>query len=301
MKRAFILFLRFIYELLIFLKIVRPLIVIHLDGGVCSQMHQYLLGYFFMKKGNRVEYDLSWYIDNGMDLNKREVRNFDLLSAFPTLHVKEVNKFILKLYRYYYVYKGEYPKNKSLEWTDLVPPKLFLGYYADPEVLYTNYFHEVFQIDLSVLDVDNQIVYREIIPEKSAAVHVRRGDLSVETNAYGVPATLEYFKNGIDFFKGQKNVELYYLFSDDKEYLTKELIPYVGLHEKEYIIVQNGADKGYFDLLLMSRCNFVITSKGTLGKYGALLDLNRNKTVVVCKDDKQTFMLDVKLIEKIAL
>ena len=121
------------------------------------------------------------------------------------------------------------------------------------------------------------------------------------TASHDIEASAEYFKNGIDFFKGQKNVELYYLFSDDKEYLTKELIPYVGLHEKEYIIVQNGADKGYFDLLLMSRCNFVITSKGTLGKYGALLDLNRNKTVVVCKDDKQIFMLDVKLIEKIAL
>lgn len=301
MKRAFLLFLRFIYELLISFKIIKPQIVIHLDGGVCSQMHQYLLGYLFMKKGYRVEYDLSWYLENGMDLNKRDVRNFDLLNAFPALNFKEVNKYTLKLYRFFYVYKGGYPKNKSLEWTNLVPPKLFLGYYADPDVLYSDYFQEAFSIDLSVLDADNQYIYQKIIPEKSAAVHVRRGDLSVETNAYGVPATLEYFKNGIDFFKGKKNVELIYLFSDDKEYLTKELIPYVGLHEKEYVIVQNGADKGYFDLILMSRCNYIITSKGTLGKYGALLDLNRNKTVVVCKDDKQTFMLNVKLIEKIAL
>ena len=301
MKRIIVFIFRIIYEISVKAKLIKPAIVIHVDGGVCSQMHQYLLGYFFMKKGYRVEYDLSWYLENGMDLNKRDVRNFDLLNAFPSLNFKEVNKYILKLYRHFYVYKGEYPNNKSLEWTDLVPPKLFLGYYADPDVLYTEYFQEAFPIDLSVLDAGNLIIYQEIIPEKSAAVHVRRGDLAVETNAYGVPATLEYFKNGIDFLKKKMDVKFFYLFSDDKEYLRKELIPYVGLHEMEYRIIQNGADKGYFDMILMSRCNHVITSKGTLGKYGALLNLKEKKTVVVCKDDKQTFMLNVKLIEKIAL
>lgn len=301
MKIFAIKLLQYLYELLVFVRILKPLIIVHVDGGVCSQMHQYLLGYFFMKKGYRVEYDLSWYLENGMDLNKRDVRNFDLLNAFPALNFKEVNKYILKLYRHFYVYKGEYLNNKSLEWTDLVPPKLFLGYYADPDVLYTDYFQEAFPIDMSVLDADNYIVYQEIIPEKSAAIHVRRGDLAVETNAYGVPATLEYFKNGIEYLKNIKHVDYFYLFSDDKLYLKNELIPYVGLHEMEYRIIQNGADKGYFDMILMSRCNSVITSKGTLGKYGALLNLKEKKTVVVCKDDKQTFMLNVKLIEKIAL
>ena len=38
------------------------------------------------------------------------------------------------------------------------------------------------------------------------------------------------------------------------------------------------------DLFLIARCRHQITSKGTLGKYGALLGDNPEKTVVLCDD-----------------
>ena len=42
-------------------RLVTPKVVVLMDGGICSQMLQYLLGEFFRKRGCKVVYDLSFY------------------------------------------------------------------------------------------------------------------------------------------------------------------------------------------------------------------------------------------------
>ena len=71
----------------------------------------------------------------------------------------------------------------------------------------------------------------------------------------------------------------------------QELLPIIPV-KIEYKVVQNGSEKGYIDLFLISMCKHQITSKGSLGKYGALLGMNKEKMVLVSKDDTQTFMFD---------
>ena len=67
--------------------------------------------------------------------------------------------------------------------------------------------------------------------------------------------------------------------------MRNELIPQLYLTESNCKVVDiNGSDKGYMDLFLIARCRHQITSKGTLGKYGALLGDNPEKTVVLCDD-----------------
>lgn len=46
-----------------------PKVVLLMDGGVCSQMHQYLLGHLFGQKGYRVEYDLTFFKEWGSDMD----------------------------------------------------------------------------------------------------------------------------------------------------------------------------------------------------------------------------------------
>lgn len=293
--------IRGIYELLIALRICKSQIVIRVDGGICSQMRQYLWGCVFREKGYKVTFDLSWFEEFGMDMNNKDVRNFDLLKAFPQLDFEEVGDHTLKFYRHFYNYQGHYPQSNDLNWVNLTPPRLLSGYFAEPDYLYTVLFQKTFKIDLEVLDNVDMQLYQGIKSDVSAAIHVRRGDLAVELSGYGVPATLDYFKEAIDYLKKKKNVDFFYLFSDDKEYLIKELIPYVELEDKEYTIVQNGADKGYVDMILMSKCQHIITSKGSLGKTAALLNLKDKRTVIVCKDDNQSFMLKVNGVEKVSI
>ena len=47
------------------------------------------------------------------------------------------------------------------------------------------------------------------------------------------------------------------------------------------------------DLYLISKCKHQITSKGSLGKYGALLNPQKDKIIVVSEDDEQTFMFNL--------
>lgn len=301
MKKRLKAVIRRMYELLILLKICKSQIVIRVDGGICSQMRQYLWGCIFKEKGYKVTFDLSWFDDFGMDMNNKDVRNFDLLKAFPQLDFEKVNGLVLKFYRHFYNYQGRYPYSNDLDWMNLTPPRLLSGYYAEPDYLYSALFPKTFKINLEILDKDDRLLYQGIQSAESAAIHVRRGDLAVELSGYGIPATLDYFKKAIEYMKKEKGVKFFYLFSDDKEYLVKELIPYVKLERNEYIIVQNGADKGYVDMILMSKCDHIITSKGSLGKTAALLNQNIKKTVILCKDDNQSFMMNVDGIEKILI
>lgn len=299
--------IRRLYEFLVYIRICKPQIVVRIDGGICSQMHQYLLGFTFKKKGFVVKYDLTWFNDYGMDMINKDVRNFDLLKAFPKLDFDRVSPFILFLYRHFYNYQGHYPQSCDIDWINLVPPRLMSGYYADPEYLYSRLFQEVFKLDLSVLDEVDFSLYEEIDFSSSAAIHVRRGDIASKTiGRYGTPTPLNYFANSIDYLTKEKGVRCLYFFSDDKKYLTEQLIPFLKLKENntdenKYRIIQNGADKGYVDMILMSKCEHIITSKGSLGKYAALLNLKKRRTVVVCSDDNQTFMLNVEQIEKVTI
>ena len=80
-----------IYRFLLKNGMLAPKVVLLMDGGVCSQMHQYLLGHLFGQKGYRVEYDLTFFKEWGSDMDYHFVRNFDLQKAFPYLSVKKAS------------------------------------------------------------------------------------------------------------------------------------------------------------------------------------------------------------------
>lgn len=48
------------YKLCIKIGIASPTIVVRMDGGICSQMHQYLIGQIFKERGTNVEYELDF-------------------------------------------------------------------------------------------------------------------------------------------------------------------------------------------------------------------------------------------------
>lgn len=267
-----------------------PCIIIPIDGGICSQMHQYLIGETFRRKGYKVKYSLSFFEHNGKDSDGLQVRNFDLLKAFPYLEFEKANKCEAKLYCLAFNYIGLYPKSLDTGWIGLKPPRFLSGYYADPQGLYRKVYNEVFRLDANVLDADNKALY-DIIDGYSVAVHVRRGDLSGYNPAYGYPVTIDYFINAVKYLYDKYSSPVFYFFSDDKTYVETQLLPLLPQNIC-YKLVNNGAEKGYMDLMLISRCRDQITSKGSLGKYGALLDSSPLRTVIVSKDDTQIFMLE---------
>ena len=262
-------------------------ILVRMDGGICSQMHFYLIGNEFEKHGFRVKYNLEWFRKLGMDMNGVHVRNFDLTKAFPSLPFKQANMIESTLYQAF-----AKPRDYSLidpsEWVTAIPPAYLNGYYRTPQGMY-NTIPDLFNIDLSVLDERNLALYNEIEKnDNSVAVHVRRGDLAVFNNAYGEPVGMSYFQKSIEYIEKYMGCSgYYYFFSDEPDWVKDVLIHNLELSDNYQVVDFNGSDKGYMDLFLISSCRHQITSKGSLGKFGGLLRKSRNNKIIICDDEYQ--------------
>lgn len=278
-----------VYRFLLKNNLIKPKVILLLDGGVCSQMHQYLLGQVFAQKGYEVRYDLNFYKTWGSDLERRFVRNFDLLKGFPYLSLKEASRNAVKVYtkKYFNVGNNTGKRVNDFSFLQKEPPVYLGGYYHLPASIWLPAFKSTFRVMPNVLDEPNRELYAEIEHQScSVAVHVRRGDLKVELTAYGKPASLNYFQLGVSYMLNKNPSSFFYFFSDEPDWVRDELIPKLPLAEKNFKVVdQNGSDKGYMDLFLIAHCKHQITSKGTLGKYGALLEDNPEKIVVLCDDE----------------
>lgn len=277
-----------IYRRLLEGGLIAPKIVVLIDGGVCSQMHQYLLGQLYAGCGYKVVYDLSFYDELGLDKDRKFVRNFDLLKAFPYLEFNVASPTEIGVYRrkYHYIGNNTTARIDDFSFLEKVPPVYLGGYYLLPADVWLPAFHFLFRMTSGVLDTDNMRMCNEIDSQPySVGVHVRRGDLKVEQYDYGMPPTLEYYKRAVDYFIRKFENSFFFFFSDEPEWVADELIPYLKLSTDECKVVDiNGSDRGYMDLFLIAHCKHQITSKGTLGKYGALLQDSPEKVVILCDD-----------------
>lgn len=271
------------------LKLCTPRVIIPMDGGICSQMNFYLSGeYIALKKNIPVEFDLSWFSTNGKDMDGLQVRNFDLLKAFPHLQITIASRWKCWFYKTFF----EYHRGYHTQWWNENPPLYLLGYYAPPTIP-LQHFKDIFRLDpKSVLDVDEYTKYCSIPEEGSVAVHVRRGDLATrDLPYYGQASPVDYFTKAVQYILSFNPNSMFYFFSDDIIYLRTILIPQLPQNLK-YEISENTADKGYVDLILISRCQHIITSKGSLGKWGALLSTRKENVVIVDKTDPKISLLN---------
>ena len=286
------------YKKLVKYGLVTPKVVVLMDGGICSQMHQFLIGKIFENNGYKVVFDLTFYKDWGSDMNYQFVRNFDLLKSFPYLNMCEASELEIDVYKqkYYNLGNNTTYKTNDFSFLDKKPPVYLGGYYYLPSVVWLPVFKSTFRVMTSVLDHSNQTIYLEIGQcHSSVAVHVRRGDLTVEIPAYGKPASVEYFQSAVSYMYEKLENPYFYFFSDEPQWVRNELIPCLDLilNVNCKIVDINGSDKGYMDLFLIAHCAHQITSKGTLGKYGALLNDNIYKTVILCDDEIEYYWKEV--------
>lgn len=264
--------------------LMRREIIVKVDGGVCSQMHFYLVGQrLHRNSGDDVSYDLIWYDEDGMDGDNRFARNFDILKLCPTLPFNiNRNRLKLSLYRLLYKHISRYEAGAS-GWQTLSAPVYLDGYYADDAELYAP-MREVFRMNPADIDETTRDVMRRIAAEPDATgMHVRRGDLAVYVAAYGMPASEDYFIAAVRELRVRHGEEFtVFIFSDEPQWVTDNLMP--RLPEGKYeIVAHNGSDRGYLDLLMLSGCRHFITSKGSFGKFAAMLS-PRLGDVAVCND-----------------
>lgn len=262
-----------------FKKLLSPfmskMVIIRSDGGICSQIAFHALGLSFEKMGYIVKYDLSWFQECGKDMTGQFDRSFAMHKTFPKMNIIKASDREIKVFKklYHFPY-------------DMKTPPKFLYIDGYPERM-----THLIQNKDTLLSFFNPLGKKSIeyTLEKiqncpSCAVHVRRGDLSVYNPAYGAPASIDYFIKAIQTVQTYFSKKLtFFFFSDEMEWVKKNLIPLLPPKTKYFCCGQNDSSQGYLDLYLMTYANAIISSQGSMGIFGRILSRQLSPPLVLSK------------------
>lgn len=127
------------------------------------------------------------------------------------------------------------------------------------------------------LDKRNTSIANSMKKENSIAIHVRRGDYLLKENLRCQNVcNEEYYFRAIKYIKKMVENPVYYVFSNDIEWCRENL----QLENANYIDWNTGLDS-YKDMQLMSMCKHNVIANSTFSWWGAWLNKNPNKIVVM--------------------
>jgi hypothetical protein len=152
--------------------------------------------------------------------------------------------------------------------------KIF-GYFGS-EKYFKNYRNEIldlFEIDEKNKDELNEKYLDLINHPNSCSIHVRRGDY-LNLQDYHKVQSIDYYINAYNEMGHDKK---YLIFSDDLEW-CKENFDFI----ENKVIIEGNTD--YQDLYLMSLCKNNIICNSTFSWWGAWLNKNMDKKVIMPKN-----------------
>jgi len=133
---------------------------------------------------------------------------------------------------------------------------------------------KVYCFDDAQLNEVGRAMLNRIKSTDSVSIHVRRGDFL--TDGFGGICTPEYYQKAITDIKSKVNDPYFFVFSDDLAWCRENLIE----NNIEFVDIHHGKDS-WKDMLLMSKCKHNLNSNSTFAWWGAWLNNNSKKIVVV--------------------
>jgi hypothetical protein len=269
------------------------MIISHVLGGIGNQMFQYAAARALsLTHHHELLVDLSSFesysLHNGYELNKVfsvNVKYADKQTVSELLSWRSIN-IIKKLLRrkLFSVLKG---KSFVIEpgfsyWSqffDLSQDCYLHGYWQSE--LYFKSFERIIREDFTFrepLDERNSILAAEIHRTSSVSLHVRRGDYISDnktSNIMGV-CSLKYYQDAIKYISQKIDNPVFYIFSDDIEWVKRELI----ISFPCVYIDFNQQSVSYKDMQLMSLCKCNIIANSSFSWWGAWLNINPEKIVI---------------------
>jgi hypothetical protein len=271
-------------------KKIDGMIITRLNGGLGNQMFQYAVGRSLSYVHNvPLKLDLTEF----GTYNKRKFRlnhfniNAEIASLEEIENFKQLNKGLSgvisslpELLRPYY--KRKYIKEHFFHY-DLNIRKCSGNSYLEGYWQSEKYFQEITPVILDDFtlrersDSLNEIMAEKIKSCDAISLHVRRGDYvaNPETNLYHGTCTLEYYKKAINAVGKHVENPHYFIFSDDPGWAKLNLQTGFPMT----ILDNNGPEKDYEDMKLMSLCKHHIIANSSFSWWGAWLCQNPNKIV----------------------
>lgn len=274
--------------------LMRPVAILKVDGGLCSQIKFYMIGEWLRKnRGFNIFYDLKWFEEEGVDIDKKFPRYFQLEHFDRKLNIpKAPDNAKTHLYRLLYKHINDWRQFPD-EWQKLKMPIYLDGYYAVDERFYDN-IRDFVSPYISPDDIDgwNARMLNFISKADNAVgVHVRRGDLAKYIPAYGMPADTAYFINSINLLQSRYGTDTpFFIFSDEPEWVKTNVLPHLQKTGVYFLCNHNTPETDYLDFYLLTQCRHFITSNGSFGKFAALMSCRRGNVIINASEENEIWL-----------
>lgn len=128
-------------------------------------------------------------------------------------------------------------------------------------------------------DVKNTEILKKIESCNSVSIHIRRGDY-LNHPLFGEICNKEYYRKAIKIIENKVKKPVFFIFSNDIEWVKEN----IKIDNESYYIDWNLEEKdSYKDMQLMSRCKHNIIANSSFSWWGALLNTNKEKIVILPK------------------
>lgn len=255
------------------------MITIKYSGGLGNQIFQYIFGLTkaqelacdldfdmsFFKKNPKRPYQMDIFgIDSPANKDFRipifwKLRKFIKKDKFMNLNIYRETSFL-------YEKKSEEIKDNTF----------IEGFFQS-----VKYFDETHARNVLTFKKEGSKKTKEIMEkmkgENSVSIHIRRGDYVQKArykNLYN-QLTLEHYARAIEIIKEKVENPTFYIFSDDPEWVRKNL----KVENATYISHNTGNDS-WQDLMLMANAKHNIIANSSFSYWGAMLNNNENKVVI---------------------
>lgn len=264
-------------------------VIVHLYGGVGNQLFQYTFGEYIRNKyGLNVYYDVSSF---GI---LETYRDYQLNVITESLPIYKANRLFFSRYNKYtrFVLRAIYKKLPGVKYIcdyedefteDSLNNSKYKTYYFDGywhNKKYAEWLYgqksEIFSPVVETPDVLNE--YLSFITDNDViSLHVRRGDyLKPENKNMMGACSNDYYKKAVELLLEKYPNSNLLVFSDDTAWVEANL--HFNIPMK---VVKNYDIQPYWYIMLMSKCRHYIISNSTFSWWGAFLNTNPNKTVVI--------------------
>lgn len=276
------------------------MVIVKIKGGLGNQMFQYALARSLsMQKKTSLYLDLSFFDEK----NREQVtkRNFELsifnveykiapkyLLFFFNCDLISQNwlRWILKKIARGFKIKSFIEDSGGFSYSDIFQSRfnnIYLDGYWQSDASFC-FFNDCLKSELLFkypISESNKNLLDEINANNSVAIHVRRGDYVTNKNSFdfhGV-CSIDYYKEAIHEVNQNIINPIYYIFSDDTEWVGA----HINFISNYKIVHHNTGQNSFEDLRLMMACKSLIIANSSFSWWAAWLNQNQDKRVIAPK------------------